>query len=49
MKITKLGLAMEAFGLTITGVGIGELDRWLLIPGLIIMALGRGLKEYGKD
>jgi hypothetical protein len=39
----KIGMAVEAVGVTITTAGITDLSRGWLISGMVITAIGRGL------
>jgi len=48
-KLTKIGMALEAFGISITACGIADLTRWILILGVLTSAVGRGLVMYAKD
>lgn len=43
LTLTQIGRALEAFGVTITGYSAIEMIQWLLISGLVVMALGRAL------
>lgn len=48
-KIRKIGYALEAFGMSILGVGIADLSRMELLIGLGTMAIGRALVAYDKN
>lgn len=48
-KMVRLGMALEAFGVTITTCGIAEMSRRFLLTGVITSAFGRGLTILFKD
>ena len=48
-KFERLGMALEAFGVTVTTCGIAELSRLILIGGVLITGAGRALTMYFKD
>lgn len=48
-KMVRLGLALEAFGVTVTTCGIAEMSRWVLLTGVITSAFGRGLTMFFKN
>lgn len=45
----KIGVAIEAVGVTITTAGITDLSQGWLITGMIISAVGRGLTMLLTD
>lgn len=48
-KLHKIGMAIEAVGVTITTCGIADMTQWVLIAGVIFSAIGRGVTMYAKD
>ena len=48
-NLKRIGFALESFGVTITGYSAIEMTQWLLITGLILMAVGRGLVKYATE
>lgn len=48
-RMVRLGMALEAFGVTVTTCGIAEMSRWVLLTGVITSALGRALTIFFKD
>lgn len=48
-RMVRLGMSLEAFGVTVTTCGIAEMSRWVLLTGVITSAIGRGLTIFFKD
>lgn len=48
-KYERLGMSLEAFGITVTTCGIAELSRWILFSGVIISGMGRALTMFFKS